>query len=185
MPILVANDPPELRQIAVGAFIRCNRGSSPADVVGAIKLYLATPADVFERRFTARLPIWGWRYVRTAPAGEAAFCDISLSEPHRVLHAHATTAGHLLDYAAAAEESLARNRRVFEGRILSIPAIQMEALWVHTPEPRVPDRFYGLPSSQPAWPDRGFLKEAHRRAVSALQLSTTVGEVVPENWTGC
>jgi hypothetical protein len=177
MPILVANDPRDLRSIAVGTFISCNRGSSPADLVGSIKLYLATPADVLERRLLQRLPLWGWRYIRTAPAGEAAFCDISLAEPHRVLHAHETTASQLLAYAAKAEKSLARNRRAFDSRILSIPALQMEALWVHTPESRVPDRFYGLPSSQPAWPDRGFLKEARRRAVNALQLSSTVGTI--------
>ena len=166
--MLQSDDPPHLRKIAASAFIECNRGSSPSDVVGAIKLYITTPEQVLKRRFHEHLQPWGWRYVRTAPEAQAAFCDIGLAAPHSVLHAFAATADRLLSHVAAAEASLARNERAFEGRILSIPAIQMEALWVHTPEPLVPDRFYGLPLGQPIWPDRTFLSEARRRASDIL-----------------
>ena len=166
MPMLIANDPEHLRAIAARTFIDCNRSSSPADRIGAIKLYIVTPSQVLARRFHENLTLWGWRYVRTAPDDEAAHCDISLETPHQIAHAFATTAVNLLAHAHAAEQSLRRHNRAYEGRILSIPAIQMEALWVHTPEPRIPDRFYGLPLSQPAWPDRRFLKIARERSAA-------------------
>ena len=84
----------------------------------------------------------GWRYVQLADgATRGKIADVTSDDgPVLAATAEGALARTVADPGAGAEALLATATEDYEPRILRLPQVHMEALWLHGPE----DRFFGL-----------------------------------------
>ena len=176
MAIRSVDDPPGARAIAGKAFssrpaaggsgLKSMAAGSPQ--VGAVPLYNMTPEEIVDRRFDAAAKT-GWRYVRLQRGGQVG----EIVEVRGGDHGGATKfasfasgklAGRMSDAGNMAAELLADTDDEYEPRVLRLPEIHMEALWFHSSDEKVKDRFFGLPSAQKELVDDLFVDTAIERA---------------------
>lgn len=96
-------------------------------------------------------------------------------EPELASFTSGRLAGRMSETASKAEAELSGESDEFEPRVLRVPEIHMEALWMHSPDPNVADRFYGLPSSQRDLVGAAFMNAAVSRAKSYLKTTAAFG----------
>jgi len=178
MPIRSVDDPDKARAIAGAAFSARPRagglqGMGPANPpeVGALPLYNLTPEEMIAKRLDSAVPT-GWRYVRLQRGGKVGeIVEVKGEEgktPKFASFASGKLAGRMSEAGNMAAKLLADSDDEFEPRVLRLPEIHMEALWFHSNDKKVKDRFFGLPSSQKDLIDALFVKEAIKRAKAYL-----------------
>lgn len=187
MPIKPVNDPDAARGIAESAFGSMTTpggGAKAAGLgggesqIGSVEVYnlpikdLTMPVKDHASDGLDGAVRTGWRYIQVRPdedVGEIVEVDEAAGEPTLASFAEGRMAGRMNDAANAAERELASDPSEYEPRILRLPEIQMEALWMHAPDPKVKDRFYGLPNSQKHLIDKDFMDTARTRASEYLK----------------
>ena len=97
----------------------------------------------------------GWRFVRISDVHSEQL-DFAEDDWNCWIFTQTKSSSLLSDYVSSAERDLNVSRETYWPRVLSLPEVQMEAVWIHSPKPGVRDRYYGLPDGQAAYPDRGF-----------------------------
>jgi hypothetical protein len=167
MPIRTVQDPPEARRIAERALTRSQRPDlfgltiAPPAPIGALGLYNLTLENLLARRFE-NATLTGWRYVQLADGATLGKIADVTSDDGPVLAATAerALARTVADAGAGAEALLATATEDYEPRILRLPQVHMEALWLHGPE----DRFFGLQGQHADLRDEDFVTVAVARA---------------------
>jgi hypothetical protein len=181
MPIRAVDDPPEARDLATSLLQDQFPGgggaagdvefSGKAPSIGAVEVYNLTPRELADGRLDDPTPT-GWRYVQIredAPVGEIVeVLAHNRAEPELASFTSGRLAGRMSETASRAESELSDEPDEFEPRVLRVPEIHMEALWMHSPDPNVADRFYGLPTSQRELINDAFMDAAVSRAQSYL-----------------
>lgn len=193
MSIIPIQDPTEARELARtvlrsgppgGGGELLSLADAPAPELGALEIYNMTPDAVMRRDWESAVPT-GWRYVQVSPGAEVG--DIveirthNEPEPAFASRSSGRLAGRIETAANAAAAELAQADPDFEPRVLRMPEIHMEALWLRAPDPAVADRFYGLPSSQSELRDEEFVATAMSRAETYVR--TTEGDDGPQPTT--
>lgn len=129
--------------------------------------YYSMPSEPAGRPFASAVET-GWRYVRlggNAETGDIVEVEaVEGADPMLSGFAEGTLARTISDAGQAAVELLSRDPAHFQPRILRLPEIHMEALWMHADDDDVADRFRGLPNAQRNLVDDAFLEEAIGRA---------------------
>lgn len=193
MPIRQVEDPEAARALATSLlenrFPGGGGGSRPLvegaapepPVIGAIEVYNLTPRELVDGRTDDPTPT-GWRYVQLRNgAREGEVVDVlahNREAPTLASYAAGRMAGRLGEAATRAQEELAGDEHDYEPRVLRVPEIHMEALWMHSPDPQVADRFYGLPKAQSDLTDGRFLEAAMDRARSYMEAVAAAGRSV-------
>lgn len=187
MAIKPVNDPETARSIAESAFGSMtapgggagSTGISSGDSqIGSVAIYNVPIKEVANGGLESAVRT-GWRYVQVHPnvsIGEIVEVDDALEEPVLGSFAVGRMAGLMSDAANEAERELGHSQNEYEPRILRLPEIHMEALWLHDPNPAGDDHFYGLPNSQKHLKDKDFLDTARTRASEYLERLAEVGD---------
>lgn len=180
MPIKPVNDPPAARSLAKSYLAARNPPGGGAALtalftgppqLGALGVYNISLEKLVGGELEAAVQT-GWRYVRLRPganAGQIVEIDMDRDRPDVASFASGKLASSIGKAAAAVERRVAKEDAEFEPRVLRLPEIQMEALWVHHDDPSILDRFQGLPSSQQDLADQDFLEAAKERARRYLE----------------
>lgn len=167
MPIRMVQDPPGARSVAERALTRAQRpglfglAALPAVPIGGLSLYNLTLDDLKSPRFS-NATLTGWRYFQLAEgAAHGKIADVTSDEhPELAATAEGSLARSVADAGTGAEALLATVPGEYEPRILRLPQVHMEALWLHGPE----DRFFGLQGAHTDLRDEDFVRMAVERA---------------------
>ena len=184
MPIKPVNDPKGARAIARAAFaprpigggsvlVDALRGLVKTPEIGALALFNLPLQSLLDGQYDDATET-GWRYLRLFPgANDGEVVEVRETAPDSAEFATYSTgklAGRMRDVGQAAADLLADAPDEYEARILRLPEIHMEALWLHAHEPDVTDRFFGLPSTQKHLIDDAFIETAMERARTFLAM---------------
>jgi len=172
MPIRTVQDPPEARKVAESALTKGQRSNrfgltlSPSAPIGALGLYNLPLEDLVELCFD-NAALTGWRYFQLADgATQGKIADVTSDRDYALAAtAQGVLARTVADAGLSADALLANTSEEYEPRILRLPPISMEALWLHGPE----DRFFGLQGSHFDLRDDDFLNIAIERATKRLK----------------
>lgn len=165
MPLVHTVAPDPLRSAAATLFVELGNFPKHLSEVGALPRFIAPVRALWRRApigFAAQPA--GWRFVRVSEVHSEQI-DFAPDDLTCWQFASTPAAKQVATHVAAAEADLASVQEPYWPRILSLPEVQMEAVWIHSPKPRVRDRFYGLSIDSAVWPDRGFTSEAKARAM--------------------
>lgn len=173
MPIVATHAPLAFRARAAKLLIaNGGLGLAPA-AIGAIPIFTIGPARLSSRTPSRHGRRIGWRFLRLGD-GINDQIDISLLNPDSWAYRAGPVVEVTCHYGNEANDAFAHHPARYLPRILALPYVHMEALWIHSPKPGVRDRYYGLPANQPNFPDAGFMTEARRRL---LLMGTVSGAV--------
>jgi hypothetical protein len=167
MPIIATHAPLALRAEASRLLLEHGGLENLPAEIGAIPIFTIAPERLFSRtpsRYGRRI---GWRFLRLGQTLQDQV-DIAIQNHDRWSYRRGSVVSVTCRYGVEAETALAERPVRYVPRILTLPYIHMEALWIHSPKPGARDRYYGLPQEQPSYPDTGFMKEARRRLRSVV-----------------
>lgn len=157
----IARDELELRAPFRGRSTITFGGELPPSL-GAMPVFNLSVTALLASRHEDALFV-GWRYVQLrpgAPTGEivevAADAEgLSMSSAG---YAEGFLARRIADAAMSAHQQFDASAEAYEARILRLPEIHMEALWLHSQGNPDKDHFYGIPSSQKHLVDDAFIE---------------------------
>jgi hypothetical protein len=179
MPLVQVRAPQTSRRKAAEIFSKLGDKLDCFSWVSAIPRYHLTPQQILAPWPGILATQRGWRFIRTGDDISESV-DVAQTDLAAWSFSMGDTARLIADYSQQAHRDLERRAERYWPRVLIVPEIGIQAFWVHSPKRGVRDRFYGIPDEQATFPNRGFMKEARRRANIYFAAGPDNDEMKPE-----